>query len=142
VSVAVLDAHALMVYSKREPGYEVVRALFAAAARRDREVLMCCVNVGEALYMTWRKGGPEKYAEVLAVLPELPIQIVDADMALATEAARFKATRKMSYADCFAAALAKLRGGEVVTGDPEFAAVEDEVKVRWLSPPAREQGAP
>ena len=38
----------------------------------------------------------------------------------------------MAYADCFAAALAKLRGLEVVTGDPEFKAVEKEVKVAWL----------
>jgi hypothetical protein len=45
----------------------------------------------------------------------------------------FKATKKMSYADCFAAALAKIRNAELVTGDPEFKVVESELKkIRWL----------
>jgi predicted nucleic acid-binding protein len=53
-------------------------------------------------------------------------------MNLASQAARFKATRKMSLADCFAAALAKQHAAAAVTGDPEFAAVEDDITVRWL----------
>ena len=39
---------------------------------------------------------------------------------------------KMSYADCFAAALAKDRKAELVTGDKEFKQVDGEVNVRWL----------
>jgi hypothetical protein len=38
----------------------------------------------------------------------------------------------MSLADCFAAALAQQKQAAVYTGDPEFKAVEDEVKVVWL----------
>lgn len=38
----------------------------------------------------------------------------------------------MSYADCFAAALARKRQAELVTGDPEFREVEDEIKVVWI----------
>jgi len=38
----------------------------------------------------------------------------------------------MSYADCFAAALAKDRKAHVVTGDPEFKQVEQEVQVLWV----------
>jgi ribonuclease VapC len=38
----------------------------------------------------------------------------------------------MSYADCFAAALAKKRQAVLVTGDPEFKQVSDEVKVHWV----------
>jgi predicted nucleic acid-binding protein len=39
----------------------------------------------------------------------------------------------MSYADCFAAALAKSRKAELVTGDKEFKQVESEITVRWLA---------
>ncbi len=53
-------------------------------------------------------------------------------MQLAREAARFKAAHKISYADCFAAALAKLHKGEVITGDKEFKTVEGEIKIAWL----------
>jgi ribonuclease VapC len=51
---------------------------------------------------------------------------------LTREAARIKVTKRMAYADCFAAALARLKKGELYTGDPEFKAVEKDIKVVWL----------
>ena len=39
----------------------------------------------------------------------------------------------MSLADGFAAAVAKREKAEIYTGDPEFKAVEREIKVIWLS---------
>lgn len=36
------------------------------------------------------------------------------------------------YADCFAAALAKLRNAERVTGDRDFKQIEAEIKIGWL----------
>ena len=54
------------------------------------------------------------------------------DLHLVRDAAKMKAKHGMSYAGCFAAALAKLRHAELVTGDPEFKEVEGEVKVVWL----------
>jgi len=37
------------------------------------------------------------------------------------------------YADCFAAALAKINNAELLTGDSEFKVVERELKkIRWL----------
>jgi predicted nucleic acid-binding protein len=35
----------------------------------------------------------------------------------------------MSYADCFAAALAKWSKAELVTGDPDFKQVEGEIRI-------------
>jgi predicted nucleic acid-binding protein len=49
------------------------------------------------------------------------------------EAARLKAKYAISYADAFAAATAKRIDGRVVTGDPEFKAIESEVAVHWLT---------
>jgi len=51
---------------------------------------------------------------------------------LARQAALFKSGKRISYADCFAAALAKLRRAELVTGDPDFKQVEGEVKILWI----------
>jgi predicted nucleic acid-binding protein len=39
----------------------------------------------------------------------------------------------MSYADCFAAALAKLTSGTLVTGDEEFRPLSAELTIHWLS---------
>jgi len=40
--------------------------------------------------------------------------------------------KRLSYAHAFAAALAKLRKAELLTGDPEFKAVQGDVKIHWL----------
>lgn len=62
----------------------------------------------------------------------LPIDIVDADQILAEQAGELKVSHKMSLADCFAAALAKQKKAEIYTGDPEFRAVENELKIIWI----------
>jgi len=48
------------------------------------------------------------------------------------QAAIYKATYRVAYADAFAAALAKERRAELVTGDPEFKPLEKEIKINWL----------
>jgi len=93
---------------------------------------MTSVNAGEVLYITLRECGEKTLAEVERILHTLPITIVDADMAIVREAVRLKAFRKMSYADCIAAALGRMKGAAVVTGDPEFHAVEKLIKIKWL----------
>ncbi|MBI1882792.1 MAG: type II toxin-antitoxin system VapC family toxin [Chlamydiae bacterium] len=128
----ILDTHALMVFLEREPEFEKVEALFVAAVEKNNPLLMTTVNFGEVYYIVLRECGSEKAHEIEKIIRSLPIEIVDVDVTLAKEAGRFKATRKMSYADCFTAALAKVHKGEVITGDKEFKEVEDEVKVLWI----------
>jgi len=38
----------------------------------------------------------------------------------------------MSYADAYAAALAKIKKATLVTGDKEFKALENEIKINWI----------
>jgi PIN domain nuclease of toxin-antitoxin system len=46
--------------------------------------------------------------------------------------ADFKSRFKISLADAFAAALSKEKKAELVTGIPEFKALEKEIKINWL----------
>jgi predicted nucleic acid-binding protein len=85
------------------------------------------------LYITECAYGTEKAEEVEAVMETLPIEWVDVDRELTRAAARFKVDGSLAYADCFAAGLARRTEGEVVTGDPEFEAVSDQVNVWWLT---------
>ena len=57
---------------------------------------------------------------------------MNADKVLAVLAGRLKASHPISYADCFAAALAGQLNTKVVTGDPEFKKLENEVGVEWM----------
>ncbi len=61
-----------------------------------------------------------------------PIEIVAADQTMTLDAARFKARYRLAYADCFAAALAARKRAFLISGDPEFALIEKEVKLLWL----------
>jgi len=128
----ILDAHALLVFLEREPGFEKVKAIFTAEIEKDKRLLMTSVNFGEVFYIVLRDVGEEKALEIEKTIPSLPIEIVNVDIQIAKEAARFKSRGKMSYADCFVAALAKIHKGEIVTGDKEFKAIESELKVSWI----------
>jgi len=136
MATMVLDAHALMVLFNDEPGAEEVEKILLKAESGNPTLLMSVVNWGEIYYSILRGASQEiadsKSHEIAGM--QIEIVPVDArDLELVRQAAVFKATRKMSYADCFAAALAKITNAELVTGDREFKVVEGELKrIRWL----------
>ena len=68
---------------------------------------------------------------VVQELGHLGIEIVEANWEITKQAA-LKTRGKIAYADCFAAALARLRKAEWVTGDPELKQVEGEIKIIWV----------
>ncbi|MEE8176959.1 MAG: type II toxin-antitoxin system VapC family toxin [Acidobacteriota bacterium] len=128
----VLDSYGLIAFLRDEPGADDIRNLFRSARDSQRPLLLCAVNWGEVFYITLRTNGPDRAEQVARLISTLPIEVIPADLELARQAAEFKAKKKMSYADCFAAALAKLQKAELVTGDKEFRQVEREVKVVWI----------
>lgn len=128
----VIDSHALMAFLEREPGFEKIESLFVHAVEKDINLLMSAVNFGEVCYIVLRECGRQKLEEVVKAIESLPIDVLPADKELAKEAGDFKAYKKMSYADCFAAALAKVNKAELITGDKEFKEVENVISIRWL----------
>jgi len=128
----ILDAYSLLVFLEKEPGFEKIQSIFVTAVEKDNYLLMTSVNFGEVYYIVLRECGEEKADEIEKVIKTLPVEIIDVDVELAREAARFKAIKKISYADCFAAALTKLHKGELITGDKEFKALESEIKILWV----------
>jgi len=132
VGSPVLDSFAVLVFLFKERGYQKLVDLFEQAAEADAAALIAAPNWAEVRYIVERKVGFERWDEVRGAVLALPLQIVAVDQSLAEAAGAIKAAKKMSLADCFAAALAKQQQAEVYTGDPEFKAVEGEVKVVWL----------
>ncbi len=131
-AVRVLDSYSLLAYIEGEAGAEEMIEIFRVARDSGRDLLLSVVNWGEVYYITMREVGQERADEVAQIISTLPIQIVPADLDLTRQAAALKSKRKMSYADCFAVALAKQRKAELVTGDKEFREVEKEVKILWV----------
>ncbi len=128
----VLDSWALMCYLEKEPGHEKVVELFDKASQSSKSLLMCIVNWGEVYYQIARGLGEAKAQEIERLIESFPIRLVDVDKDITREAARLKSKNRMAYADCFAAALAKLKKAELVTGDKEFHQIGKEIKIVWL----------
>ena len=133
MATKVLDSWALIALFNEEAAAEDVEKLLHAATAGRHTLLMHVINWGEIYYTTMRRGGESAAKSVAADIGQMPISIVEsANFDLVRQAAVFKASKKLSYADCFAAALAKLRRAEFVTGDPEFKAIEGDIKIGWL----------
>ena len=128
----VLDSWSILAYLEDEPAGQQVADVIADAHESGTPVMMTVVNAGEIWYITARATSEDEADRTILELAQLGIQFLDADWQLAREAARFKSKGKMSFADCFAAALAKENKADLVTGDPEFSQVESQVKLLWL----------
>ena len=132
MATAVLDAHALLAFFRGEDAGVPVKDLLHKAATADRPLHMTEVNYAEVKYMLLKKDGIEAWEQAEDVLKSLPLEFHAATRALADLAADFKARFKLSLADAFAAALAKEKKAELVTGDPEFKVLAKEIKIVWL----------
>ena len=132
MAAKILDASAVMVFLQDEPGADDVRNLLLKAEEGGVKLAMSVVNLGEVWYAIARVKSPETADSYIQQIRGMAIEIVDVDWPLARQAATYKAGEKISYADCFAAALAKARRGEVLTSDKEFKVLEGEIKISWM----------
>ena len=128
----VLDSFAVLAAYWGEPGHELVRQLLADGRN---QFWMSSINVGEVYYQIARKEHPTSAKLALdRLMASERISYVDANISLALSAAELKSDYTLSYADCFAAALARQVDAAIVTGDREFARLEADgvVDVEWL----------
>lgn len=128
----VLDSWAVLAYLGDEASSQEVADLIAGAHENRIPMCMSSINAGEVWYILAREKSEAEADEAVADLLGLGIELVDATWPLTRIAGGFKAHHRMSYADCFAAALAKDRKADLVTGDKEFKQVEGEVSIHWL----------
>ena len=128
----VLDASAVMTFFENGTGAEKVEELIGLAVQGKGELLMSVVNWGEVYYSVWRTRGEAAAKTALAEIAQLPIQIVLANFEVTKLAAEFKAQHKLPYADCFVAALTKLRRASLMATDRDFRAVDREISLQLV----------
>ena len=90
------------------------------------------INLGEVWYSLARRKSRATADQQLLTLSEIGLERLDVDWPMVLQAADYKSRHKISYADAFAAALAKRQNAELVTGDREFRALEGEINIHWL----------
>ena len=119
-----LDAWAVVAWLQNDPAASRMQAHVG-----DSRCCMSWVNAGEVHYVVHRRTDRHTADRVIAQL-RVDVDLIDATGARALDAAAIKATHRMSYADCFAAATALEFGVPLITRDPEIIAARiDGLKV-------------
>ncbi len=134
MAAKVLDSWALMAFFGGEPAAPAVEQILLKAETTGQRLLLCVVNWGEVYYAVMRATNQVRAETIARELSAMAIDVVpiEADLHLVRQAAMYKATQRLSYADAFAAALARIRKAELITGDLEFKSVAAEIKIHWL----------
>jgi ribonuclease VapC len=131
-TVYVLDSYALLTYLGGEVGEGRVKEILHDASMGESRALISLINMGEVVYITERERGLAKAQEVLAMIEQLPVEILPVDRQTVLAAAHIKAHYPVAYADAFAITAAQSHEGVVLTGDPEFDVVKDIVRIEWI----------
>ena len=128
----VLDSWAVLAYLEDEPSADSIEDIMAQAHDAGVPLFMSVINAGEVWYSVARRRSEKDADECLKDLHDLGITLMDAGWNLTRRAADFKRKGRIAYADCFAAALAKMNGAPLVTGDREFELLQDRISILWV----------
>ncbi len=128
----ILDSFALLCLFHKEPGWDKVCDALQHLSSTGEDALLSLMNWGEFYYIVRKRVGKQKAEAALALIEQLPIEVLAVDDRLVREAAEIKADHPVSYADAFCIATALRHGGQILTGDPEYHSVEALVPVEWL----------
>ena len=128
----VLDSWPVLAVLANQQGAAKAEQVLGSALREKRRVVISVVNAGEIWYAIVRRKSRDAAEGALERLYTMRVELVPVDWTIARQAAEYKARGGISYADCFAAALAKCVGGEILTGDREFEVVEDDADIIWI----------
>lgn len=128
----IFDSYALIAFFDDEPSAAEVEKLLADARQNGTKTSISVINAGEIWYNYARKFSEDFADEMIAKTREMKIEFIPANWHVVQIAAQFKSRGGISYADCFAAALANTRNAPLVTGDPEFEQLKDEIEIIWV----------
>jgi len=132
--IYVLDACALIALLSYKEGAEKVASIYKDAQLNDYKIIMNAVNLLEVYYDFYRAYNKETADNMITQVEASAISIVtEIDKILLTEAGRLKATYKISLADSFALAQAKVLNGIILTSDHhEFDVIENKEPIMFL----------
>lgn len=131
----VLDSYAVLAYLNDEPGAQDIQEILHLAQEGQVSVFMSWVNLGEVYYRLQRIYDKQLARKALEIIKSWPITLLTVGEESTLLAGDIKARFRIAYADAFAAAATIINQGIMITGDPEFKQLENEVlKIKWLPP--------
>ena len=131
----VLDASAILRFIDNEIGVERVSQTFQAAILGNAQVVISAIHYGEVIGVSYRRGGQPLAEKTAAQLAELNIQTIPVDQARAAKSAVIHISRKIPYADSFAAELTSDSPDHIlITADFDFKPAENDIAIEFLPP--------
>ncbi|GHV05746.1 hypothetical protein FACS1894217_03150 [Clostridia bacterium] len=134
--IYVLDACALIAFLNKEAGDDKVGEVLWGIPQKTCTVVINAVNLSEVYYDTLRRSTPASAKAVFRLLKQAGVVVEDRiDNTFIQEVGRFKTSYKISLADAFALAQAKLSGGTLLTSDHhEFDVIEgrEDISFLWI----------
>ena len=131
----VLDSYALIGYLENEHFADRIEKLLKRAKKGGTSLYLDALHLGEVYYITLREQGPNLADLAYSRIKSFPLTFIDTiDEELLLSAATLKANFPISYADSFAAAVARIKNCALLTGDPELKMLETEniIAIEWL----------
>ena len=120
LTVYVLDTSAWLTLIEDEPGADTVQSLLEAAQAGGAILLTSFMSYMEVYYITRQERGVEEAQARIYLMTALPVLRIESSARLSVQAAEIKATRRVSVADAWIAALAGEHEATLVHKDPEF----------------------
>ena len=131
----VIDSYALIGYLENESFSNQIEEILEKAKKGHSRLYLHVIHLGEVYYITLREQGQDLADLAFSRIKAFPVNLVQhIDDKLLLMAATLKANYPISYADSFAAALAKINKCPLLTGDPEFKILEKQgiITIEWL----------
>jgi predicted nucleic acid-binding protein len=134
-----LDACALIAFLNGEEGAHTVKELLLQARRGEITVSVHAANLMEVYYDRIRAVGSKLADDIISdIYNTFPVTVTETlNPAVIREAAHFKATGKMSFADAILVATARCIGAAIVTCDhAELDPIElrERIPFLWIRP--------
>jgi ribonuclease VapC len=131
----ILDSYALIGYLENEHFADRIEQLLKQAKKGGVSLYLHALHLGEVYLITLREQGIRLADLAYSRIKAFPLNFIDQiDEELLLTAASLKANFPISYADSFAAALAKIKNCALLSGDPELKTLENEkvIVIEWL----------
>jgi len=134
--IYVLGACALIAVLHGENGASIIKSAFDEVDKGIAKIIMHKANLLEVYYDLLRSLGKDKADIIMSEIKKRPIGInAEISDEIFIEAGRLKSSYKISFADSFALAQAKVSGGVLLTSDHhEFDVIEGkgDIDFAWI----------
>ena len=131
-----LDSSALIAQLNDEQGAEIVEQIFLSAQQENTAILIHAASIAEVYYDFLKRADLKLAEQFLKDVNQLPLKVVtEISFDLIKAMGHFKTKYKISFADIFVLATAKLNNAAIITSDHhEFDIIEasGELNFEWI----------